>query len=147
MPYSSMYQPIPFTDLREPGVLRGSPFSSFRTFPDSLPPSLAILPASLISNAIALALLEEVELRFMLYAIRKSLAPIAVAPVTNWRYYDTIYTERFMQAPQENVSGYDDNSPVNHADKLQGELLFLHGTLLISRRWLCHHVIAYFNFM
>ena len=46
-------------------------------------------------------------------------AGISVAPVTNWRYYDTIYTERFMQTPAENASGYDDNSPVNHADKLK----------------------------
>ena len=55
-------------------------------------------------------------------------AGISVAPVTNWRYYDTIYTERFMQTPQENASGYDDNSPVNHADKLQGPLLLVHGS-------------------
>ena len=55
-------------------------------------------------------------------------AGISVAPVTNWRYYDTVYTERFMQTPQENESGYDDNSPVNHADKLQGELLLVHGS-------------------
>ena len=55
-------------------------------------------------------------------------AGISVAPVTNWRYYDTIYTERFMQTPQENQSGYDDNSPVNHAEKLEGELLLIHGT-------------------
>ena len=55
-------------------------------------------------------------------------AGISVAPVTNWRYYDTIYTERFMQTPQENPSGYDDNSPVNHAEKLEGELLLISGT-------------------
>ena len=55
-------------------------------------------------------------------------AGISVAPVTNWRYYDSVYTERFMQTPQENASGYDDNSPVNHADKLQGELLLIHGS-------------------
>ena len=55
-------------------------------------------------------------------------AGISVAPVTNWRYYDTVYTERFMQTPQENESGYDDNSPVNHAEKLQGELLLVHGS-------------------
>nr|NQU89665.1 S9 family peptidase [Bacteroidota bacterium] len=52
---------------------------------------------------------------------------IAVAPVTNWRYYDNVYTERFMRTPQENPSGYDDNSPVNHVDKLKGELLLVHG--------------------
>lgn len=55
-------------------------------------------------------------------------AGISVAPVTNWRYYDTIYTERFMETPHENVSGYDDNSPVNHAEKLKGELLLISGT-------------------
>ena len=55
-------------------------------------------------------------------------AGISVAPVTNWRYYDTIYTERFMETPQENVSGYDDNSPVNHAAKLKGDLLLISGT-------------------
>lgn len=55
-------------------------------------------------------------------------AGISVAPVTNWRYYDSIYTERFMQTPQENESGYDNNSPVNHANKLRGELLLIHGS-------------------
>ena len=55
-------------------------------------------------------------------------AGISVAPVTNWRYYDTIYTERFMQSPDENESGYDDNSPVNHAEKLEGALLLVHGS-------------------
>lgn len=53
---------------------------------------------------------------------------ISVAPVTNWRYYDTIYTERFMTTPQENPSGYDDNSPIFHAEKLKGNLLLVHGT-------------------
>ncbi len=53
---------------------------------------------------------------------------IAVAPVTNWRFYDTIYTERYMQAPQENASGYDDNSPINHVDKLKGSYLIIHGS-------------------
>jgi dipeptidyl-peptidase 4 len=53
---------------------------------------------------------------------------ISVAPVTNWRYYDNIYTERFMRTPQENPSGYDDNSPINHADKLKGKILLIHGT-------------------
>lgn len=55
-------------------------------------------------------------------------AGIAVAPVTNWRYYDNIYTERFMRTPQVNQSGYDDNSPINHVDKLKGKLLIVHGT-------------------
>jgi len=53
---------------------------------------------------------------------------IAVAPVTNWRYYDTIYTERYMRTPQENASGYDDNSPINHVEKLKGEYLLIHGS-------------------
>ena len=53
---------------------------------------------------------------------------IAVAPVTNWRYYDNIYTERFMRTPQENPDGYDDNSPINHVDKLKGNYLLIHGT-------------------
>ncbi len=53
---------------------------------------------------------------------------IAVAPVTNWRYYDNIYTERFMRTPQENESGYDDNSPINHVDKLKGKYLLIHGS-------------------
>lgn len=53
---------------------------------------------------------------------------IAVAPVTSWRFYDTIYTERFMQTPQENPSGYDQNSPITHAQKLKGNYLLIHGT-------------------
>jgi dipeptidyl-peptidase-4 len=55
-------------------------------------------------------------------------AGIAVAPVTNWRYYDNIYTERYMRKPQDNAGGYDDNSPINHVEKLQGKLLLVHGT-------------------
>jgi dipeptidyl-peptidase-4 len=54
-------------------------------------------------------------------------AAIAVAPVTNWRYYDNIYTERFMRTPQENPDGYDQNSPLNFADKFKGKLLLCHG--------------------
>lgn len=53
---------------------------------------------------------------------------IAVAPVTNWRYYDNIYTERYMRTPQENADGYDDNSPINHVDKLKGKYLLIHGS-------------------
>jgi dipeptidyl-peptidase-4 len=52
---------------------------------------------------------------------------IAVAPVTNWRYYDNIYTERYMRKPQDNASGYDENSPINHVDKLKGHYLLVHG--------------------
>lgn len=53
---------------------------------------------------------------------------IAVAPVTSWRFYDSIYTERYMTTPQENASGYDNNSPINHVDKLEGDFLLIHGT-------------------
>ena len=53
----------------------------------------------------------------------------AVAPVTNWRYYDNIYTERYMRTPQENPSGYDENSPINHVDKLKGNYLLIHGSI------------------
>ncbi|MDX2360382.1 MAG: S9 family peptidase [Crocinitomicaceae bacterium] len=53
---------------------------------------------------------------------------IAVAPVTNWRYYDNIYTERFMRTPQENADGYDDNSPINHVKKMKGKYLLIHGS-------------------
>ncbi len=53
---------------------------------------------------------------------------IAVAPVTNWRFYDSVYTERYMQTPQENASGYDENSPINHVNKLKGSYLLIHGS-------------------
>jgi dipeptidyl-peptidase-4 len=53
---------------------------------------------------------------------------IAVAPVTNWRYYDNIYTERYMRTPQENGKNYDDNSPINHVEKIKGNYLIIHGT-------------------
>ncbi|MCB0481198.1 MAG: S9 family peptidase [Flavobacteriales bacterium] len=52
---------------------------------------------------------------------------VAVAPVTNWKFYDTIYTERYMQTPAENP-GYDENSPITHVDKLKGKYLLIHGT-------------------
>lgn len=55
-------------------------------------------------------------------------AAISVAPVTNWRFYDSIYTERYQGLPQDNASGYDDNSPVSHVNKLKGNLLLVHGT-------------------
>lgn len=55
-------------------------------------------------------------------------AAIAVAPVTNWRYYDNIYTERYMRTPQENPKGYDENAPEKMADRLKGKLLLVHGT-------------------
>lgn len=53
---------------------------------------------------------------------------IAVAPVTNWRYYDNIYTERFMRTPTENKSGYDDNSPINFVKQMKGKFLLIHGS-------------------
>ncbi|MCF8284712.1 MAG: DPP IV N-terminal domain-containing protein [Sphingobacteriales bacterium] len=53
---------------------------------------------------------------------------IAVAPVTNWKYYDSIYTERYLHTPQENKSGYEDNSPINFVNKLKGNYLIIHGT-------------------
>ena len=53
---------------------------------------------------------------------------IAVAPVTSWRYYDTIYTERYMSTPQLNSEGYDAYSPNSHIDKLYGNFLLIHGT-------------------
>ena len=53
---------------------------------------------------------------------------IAVAPVTNWRYYDNIYTERFMRTPQKNGTSYDSNSPISHVEKLKGNYLLVHGT-------------------
>ena len=55
-------------------------------------------------------------------------AAISVAPVTNWRFYDSIYTERYQGLPQDNAAGYDDNSPVSHVNKLKGNLLLVHGT-------------------
>jgi dipeptidyl-peptidase-4 len=55
-------------------------------------------------------------------------AGISVAPVTNWRYYDNIYTERFMRTPQENGSNYDANSPTSHVEKIKGNYLLIHGT-------------------
>ncbi len=52
---------------------------------------------------------------------------VAVAPVTHYKYYDDIYTERFMRTPQENPEGYERNSPINHVDKFKGKLLLIHG--------------------
>ncbi len=55
-------------------------------------------------------------------------AGVAVAPVTSWRYYDNIYTERYMRTPAENAKGYDDNSPINFTDNIKGNYLLIHGT-------------------
>lgn len=53
---------------------------------------------------------------------------VAVAPVTNWRFYDSAYTERFMRKPQDNADGYDTNSPLNNVAGLKGKLLLVHGS-------------------
>ncbi len=53
---------------------------------------------------------------------------VAVAPVTSWRYYDSIYTEIYNGLPQDNPGGYDDNSPINFAENLKGKLLMMHGS-------------------
>ncbi len=55
-------------------------------------------------------------------------AAIAVAPVTNWKYYDNIYTERFLRKPQDNKSGYEDNSPTNFVKGIKGKFLLIHGS-------------------
>jgi dipeptidyl-peptidase 4 len=55
-------------------------------------------------------------------------AAIAVAPVSNWRYYDSIYTERYNGLPQDNPAGYQDNSPIAHTKKLKGNFMLIHGT-------------------
>jgi len=55
-------------------------------------------------------------------------AALAVAPVTDWRFYDTIYTERYMRTPQENPQGYSDGAPLAYADRLKGKFLLVHGT-------------------
>lgn len=55
-------------------------------------------------------------------------AAIAVAPVSTWRFYDSIYTERYLKRPQDNAEGYDSNSPINHVEKLKGSYLLVHGT-------------------
>jgi dipeptidyl-peptidase-4 len=54
-------------------------------------------------------------------------AGIAVAPVTNWKWYDSIYTERYMRTHSENEQGYEENSPANFADRLKGNYLLVHG--------------------
>ena len=54
-------------------------------------------------------------------------AGVAIAPPTNWRFYDTIYTERYMRTPQENPKGYDEVNPIARASNLSGALLLCHG--------------------
>lgn len=55
-------------------------------------------------------------------------AGIAVAPVTNWKYYDSVYTERYLRTPKENSGGYENNSPINFAKSLKGKFLLVHGS-------------------
>lgn len=55
-------------------------------------------------------------------------AGVAIAAPTDWRFYDSVYTERFMRTPKENGEGYDAGSPIKQAAKLQGKLLLIHGT-------------------
>jgi dipeptidyl-peptidase-4 len=55
-------------------------------------------------------------------------AAIAVAPVIHWKFYDTIYTERYMGTPENNPDGYKNSAPMNHAEKLKGKYLLIHGT-------------------
>jgi dipeptidyl-peptidase-4 len=62
-------------------------------------------------------------------------AAIAVAPVTNWKFYDTIYTERYMGTKESNPTGYDENAPINFADKLKGSYLLVHGTADDNVHW------------
>ena len=84
IPYSSMYHPTALTALQVPGIRTGSPFASFTTSPVYGLPFLSTLPASLTSNAIRLAIRVDLVFRFMLYAIRKSRAPITVAPAVGF---------------------------------------------------------------
>jgi dipeptidyl-peptidase 4 len=67
-------------------------------------------------------------------------AAIAVAPVTNWKWYDSAYTERYLHTYAENPKGYDNNSPVNYADKLRGKYLLCHGMADDNVHW--QHSVA-----
>jgi len=55
-------------------------------------------------------------------------AGISVAPVTSYRFYDSVYTERYMRTPEENKEGYDENAPLSHAGDIKGRLLIIHGS-------------------
>ena len=55
-------------------------------------------------------------------------AAVAVAPVTSWKFYDNIYTERFMRTPKENPGGYNETAPINYVDRIKGKYLLVHGT-------------------
>jgi dipeptidyl-peptidase-4 len=65
----------------------------------------------------------------MLKAPEQFQVGVAYAPVTDWRFYDTIYTERYMETPEENPAGYDESAPLNFAPQLAGKLLLFHGTM------------------
>ncbi len=67
-------------------------------------------------------------------------AAVAVAPVTNWKWYDSVYTERYLHTYAENPKGYDDNSPIYFADKLQGKYLLCHGMMDDNVHW--QHSVA-----
>jgi dipeptidyl-peptidase-4 len=62
-------------------------------------------------------------------------AGVAIASLTDWRLYDSVYTERYLKLPSENPDGYRDSSPVNQADKLKGALLLMHGTTDDNVHW------------
>jgi dipeptidyl-peptidase-4 len=62
-------------------------------------------------------------------------AGVAIASVTDWRLYDSVYTERYLKLPAENAEGYRDSSPVNQADKLKGAVLLMHGTTDDNVHW------------
>ena len=118
---------------------RGKPFAAsvFKKFgPHELADQLAALDQTLAANP----QLDPARVGFWgwsyggyftLYAMTHSerfLAGVAVAPVTDWRLYDSIYTERYMGLPRENADGYTASSPVYSAAKLHGRVLEVHGT-------------------
>ncbi len=67
-------------------------------------------------------------LNALLHGGDRLVAGVSVAPVTHWKLYDTIYTERYMRTPEENPDGYEAGSPLTHAAKLESPLLLIHGT-------------------
>ena len=69
-----------------------------------------------------------VALNCLFYGNKTFKMGISVAPVTHWKFYDSIYTERFMGMPDENVSGYENYNPLDGAKMLEGKLLLIHGT-------------------
>jgi dipeptidyl-peptidase-4 len=71
----------------------------------------------------------------MTYAAGTFKTGIAVAPVTDWRFYDTIYSERYMGTPADNPEGYRITSSLTHAGKMEGNLLLIHGTADDNVHW------------